>query len=142
MTSSRFAVAVHVLALLAWKRDEALSSEFIAGSVNTNPVVIRRLVGLLRAAGLVETQAGRGGGFVIACDPKRTTLLEIYRAIEERDLIALHEDPNPKCPVGRNITEVLEQYTTAAERAMEQALRAVPLQELVAKIEKKIGSRS
>jgi Rrf2 family protein len=139
MTSSRFSVAVHVLALLAWKSDEALSSEFIAGSVNTNPVVIRRLIGLLRAAKLVQTQPGRGGGFLLSANPRTTTLLDIYKAIEERDLITLHEQPNPKCPIGRNITEVLEQYTGAAERALRAYLETVTLQDVVGEIEKKIA---
>lgn len=134
MTSSRFAVAVHVLSLLAWKRDEPLSSEFIAGSVNTNPVVIRRLIGLLRLAGLVSTQPGRGGGFLLAADPKTTTLLDIYKAMEERELISLHEGPNPKCPIGRHITEVLEEHTAAAERAMQAYLGKVTLEEVVERV--------
>jgi Rrf2 family protein len=134
MTSSRFAVAVHVLALLASSREEALSSEYIAGSVNTNPVVIRRLMVMLRAAGLVQTLAGRGGGFLLAVEPEDVTLLDIYRAVDERALIAIHNQPNVQCEVGRHIKTVLEDYTTAAARAMEASLQTVTLAAVVSSI--------
>ena len=77
MISSRVAVAVHVLAYLAWKRHEAATSERIAASVNTNPVVVRRIVGALRNAGMVTVQPGVGGGAQLARTPRDITLLEV-----------------------------------------------------------------
>jgi DNA-binding IscR family transcriptional regulator len=62
MVNSKLTVGVHILALLAMMGETQLTSEQIAGSVNTNPVVIRRLLGLLRTAGYVESTSGPGGG--------------------------------------------------------------------------------
>jgi Rrf2 family protein len=91
-------------------------------------------MGMLRAAGLVQTLAGRGGGFLLAVEPETVTLLDIYRAVDERELIAIHEQPNVQCEVGRHIKTVLEDYTTAAARAMEESLRTVSLAAVVASI--------
>ena len=77
MISSRVAVAVHVLAYMAWKRSEAVTSERIAASVNTNPVVVRRIVGALRNAGMVTVQPGVGGGATLAREPHDITLLDV-----------------------------------------------------------------
>lgn len=138
MTNSRFAVAIHTLAVLAWEPGKPASSEVVARSVNTNPVVIRRLIALLRRAGLVSTQNGRGGGFTLARDPREITLLDIYRAVEERELIAVHEGSNRHCPIGREVSEVLQRYTTAAERAVEQSLSRTTLRQVVSAIGRRI----
>lgn len=134
--NTRFAVAVHVLTLLAVFRDEALTSEFIAGSVQTNPVVIRRIIGRLREAGFVSASQGPGGGFVLAVDPATLTLREIYEAMAERNVIAVHEETNPKCPVGRNIGQILEDVTGDAEKAMLESLNAVTVARLARRVAK------
>ncbi len=138
MNSSRFAVAIHTLALLAHHGEEPASSDVIAESVNTNPVVIRRLIGALRKAGLVSTQTGRGGGFTLARDAAEISLFDIYRAVEERELIPIPDAPNRKCCVGREIAGVLQPYCSAAERAIEEYFDGVTLKEIVRKIEKRI----
>ena len=92
-TSSRFAVAVHVLTLLAWAGDEPLKSDYIAGSVNTNPVVIRRILCALAHAGLVTSQTGAAGGTRLARKAAEITLTEVYRAVEPRAIFALHRRP-------------------------------------------------
>jgi DNA-binding IscR family transcriptional regulator len=81
-TNSRFAVAVHVLSLMAWSGEEPLKSEQVAESVNTNPVVIRRMLLDLAQAGLVVSQTGSMGGSRLATDPAKTTLLDVYQALE------------------------------------------------------------
>jgi hypothetical protein len=78
-TNSRFAVAVPVLTLMAWSGEEPLKSEQVAESVNTNPVVIRRMLCELAEAGLVVSQTGSLGGSRLANDPAETTLLDVYR---------------------------------------------------------------
>ena len=80
-TNSRFAVAVHVLSLMAWSGEEPLKSEQVAESVNTHPVVIRRMLLELAEAGLVVSQTGSLGGSRLANDPAKTTLLDVYRAL-------------------------------------------------------------
>lgn len=122
-TSSRFAFAVHVLALLSLQEGVPLSSDMIAGSVNTNPALIRRLLTMLAEAGLTTSQLGAGGGALLARAPDEITLLEVYRAVDDGQLLALHrEEPNPACMVGRNIQTVLRGIIGEAQQAMEASL--------------------
>ena len=129
MISSRVAVAVHVLAYMAWKRAEAQTSERLAASVNTNPVVVRRIVGALRNAGMVHVQPGVGGGAVLARDPAEISLLDVYRAVEDGDdLFALHpSEPSKACNVGNNIRDVLRPIFCQAHRAMEGVLEGTTI---------------
>lgn len=129
MISSRVAVAVHVLAYMAWKRSEAVTSERIASSVNTNPVVVRRIVGALRNAGMVTVQPGVGGGATLAREPEEITLLDVYRAVEDgEELFSLHpSEPSRSCNVGGNIRDVLRPIFCTAHRAMESVLDQVTI---------------
>ena len=124
-SSSRFAVAIHVLTLLTQDPDAPATSEYIASSVNTNPVVIRRVLGGLRRAGLVRSQGGAGGGWRLAREAETITLRDVYRAVEEEDEPVFplhHRPPNPSCPVGRHIQRALAVHFAAATRAMEDEL--------------------
>ena len=129
MISSRVAVAVHVLAFMAWKRRDPITSERIAASVNTNPVVVRRIVGALRNAGMVNVQPGVGGGATLAREPGDITLLDVYRAVEDGDeLFSLHpSEPSRSCNVGVNIRDVLRPIFCTAHRAMEAVLAQVTI---------------
>ncbi|QBQ97312.1 Rrf2 family transcriptional regulator [Paraburkholderia pallida] len=131
-TSSRFAFAVHVLALLALQEGVPLSSEIIAGSVNTNPALIRRLLTMLANAGLTASQLGAGGGALLAREPRTIALLDIYRAVDDAQLFAMHrEEPNPDCMVGRQIQETLRGVISDAQRAMEASLATRTLADVV-----------
>lgn len=131
----RFAVAVHIAAVLALSGDEPATSEWIAGSVNTNPVVIRRLLSALAKAGLVRSLRGSAGGSLLARPSERITLLDIARAVEEDEGPALHhQPPNPACPVGRGIQPVLVRVIDRAEAAREAVLGATLLSEVVTQI--------
>ena len=122
-TSSRFAYAVHVLALLSLQEGVPLSSEMIAGSVNTNPALIRRLLSMLAEAGFTTSQLGAGGGALLARASQEIRLVDVYRAVEDGRLFGLHRDtPNPACLVGRHIQTVLEGVVDDAQRAMEASL--------------------
>jgi Rrf2 family protein len=131
MKNSRFSVGVHILTLLESEGGGPLSSEYIASSVNTNPVVIRRLLGVLARAGLVVSQPGSGGGSRLARPAASVTLRDVYDAIEDPDLFALHEGPNPKCPVGRHINAALTAHLQEASRAMRGALHEVTIAAMV-----------
>ncbi|HEX4794742.1 MAG TPA: Rrf2 family transcriptional regulator [Humisphaera sp.] len=123
--STRFSVGVHILTLLAHEDGRALTSDYIAGSVNTNPVVIRRMLALLGKAGLVTSTEGAGGGSTLAKRPERIALADVYRAVDPGTLFAeSRSDPNPLCPVGRSVHSVLrrhvEQFETRLEKEMDE----------------------
>lgn len=106
--NSQFAMAVHILTMLAKSSDENLKSDVIATSVNTNPVVIRRLLGQLANANLVISQTGAFGGTRLAKKPIEISLCQIYKAVSCGEVFALHsKSPNQDCPIGRNIEAVL-----------------------------------
>lgn len=132
--STRFSIAVHTLSLIAVSSKEC-TGDFIAGSVNTNPVVIRRIMGMLKKAGLVDVRPGVGGASLLKA-PEEITLLDVYRAvnvIEENQLFRIHEEPNVRCPVGRNIEAVLQSELYEAQSAMEQRLAQTTLSQLTAR---------
>src|SRR5687767_2479959 len=119
MTSSRFAVAVHILTLMAWCDDEPLKSEQVAKSVNTNPVVIRRILCELAHARLVVSQTGSAGGSRLARRPDEITLLDIFEAVERRGVFSLHRQPaSRRCPVGINIETVLGEVLEEVDSAV------------------------
>ncbi len=121
--SSRFAVAVHILTLLAGSQEAPFTSEYVAASVNTNAVVIRRVLGALRAARLVTSRGGARGGWQLVGDPAAITLRDVYRAVENDGLFALPQrPPNAGCPVGRHIQQTLAPRFAAAAQAMEAEL--------------------
>jgi Rrf2 family transcriptional repressor of oqxAB len=122
MASGRFAMAVHALALLA-QSDEGYPSRFIAGSVNTHAVVLRRVLGQLAAAGLIEAREGRGGGYRLARAADRISLGEVYMAVEpEGPLTASPAIPNPLCPVGAGMSKA---FSITSERAREGLVSAL-----------------
>lgn len=129
--SSRFAVATHVLAILALEKGELVNSSVIADSVNTNPVVIRRLLGMLRRAGLVNGQSGPRGGSRLARNVHQITLRDIYDAVEERTILSLHDSPNQKCRVGKKIEGVLGSIRDEAEQALKEELARTSLASIV-----------
>ncbi|GIP30099.1 transcriptional regulator [Paenibacillus sp. J23TS9] len=132
--SSRFSVAIHILSLLAINKDKATNtSEYLAGSVNTNPVVIRKVMSMLKGAGLVHVRAGVAGA-TLAKELSEITLLDVYKAVNvvaENDLFSSHEHPNPDCIVGRNIQQSLTKQFSAAQKAMERSLEIVTLEDVV-----------
>ncbi len=143
--NSRFAVATHLMIALAYMAEHEvartmfpdgwISSEFLAGSVNTNPVVVRRLLGDLRRAGLVESRTGKHGGARIAHPSSAITLQDVYAAVEDGAVFALHpQPPNKDCPIGASITTILQPVFGRASGAVREELRATRLADLVAQV--------
>ncbi|HEV8138015.1 MAG TPA: Rrf2 family transcriptional regulator [Pyrinomonadaceae bacterium] len=134
-TNSRFAVAVHVLTLMAWSGEEPLKSEQVAESVNTNPVVIRRMLCELAEAGLVVSQTGSLGGSRLASDPAKTTLLDVYQALECGGVFSLHRQPPSRdCPVGVNIETVLGDVLLEVDAAVEAVLAKITISDVVQRL--------
>ncbi len=132
--SSRFSVAVHTLALLEEFKEQRLTSEFIAGSVGTNPVVIRRILSMLKANKLIDVQAGAAGGAKLTKALKDISLLDIYKAvsvIKGDNLFSIHEKPHPDCAVGGHIQGVLVQSLGSVQQQMEAALDATYMSDIM-----------
>ena len=131
--SSRFTLAIHIFACVdTFKDDYKVTSDFIAGSTNVNPVIIRKILGQLKAAGLIEVVRGTGGT-TIAQPLSEITFLDIYRAVEcveENQLFHFHENPNMVCPVGRNIHHVLDEKLERVQNAMERELQSITLEDV------------
>ena len=130
--SSRLPVAVHILlAIVEFEGKEKTTSTFLAGSVNVNPVIIRNTLGQLKTAGLVTVKAGEGGAF-LAKDPKDITLMDIFNAVEKKEaLFHFHENPNPECPVGKNVHAVLDCRLAAIQETMQRQMKSITLQDLI-----------
>ncbi|RBW68410.1 Rrf2 family transcriptional regulator [Bacillus taeanensis] len=137
--SSRFSVGIHILALIELNKDGVSSSEFLAGSVNTNPTLIRKIMGMLKKAGLIEVKPGIAGA-KLAKDLSSITLLDVYKAVDvvqEKELFNVHENPHPDCPVGRNIQDSINPVLAAAQLAMEKVLGNVTIEDIVKDIVEK-----
>lgn len=139
--SSRFTIAVHVLVCIeTFKHDYKVTSEFLASSVNANPVVIRRLLQQLKRAGIVHVARGSGGADTARALDK-ITMLDVYRAVEcveEGKLFHVHENPNPRCPVGRNIHGVLDARLEKVQQVMEREMESVTLRDIVADMRERL----
>lgn len=139
--SSRFTIAVHVLICIeTFKNDYKVTSEFLASSVNVNPVVIRRLLLQLKKAGLINVKMGSGGAD-IEKPLDRITLLDVYNAVEcveEGSLFHFHESPNPLCPVGKNIHALLDGRLEDIQKAMEKEMSSVTIQDIMSDAERLI----
>jgi Rrf2 family protein len=141
-TSSRFTTAIHILTLLGHESGEAVTSDYIAGSVNTNPVVIRRLLRALAEAGLVTSVPGTSGGSRLARRPEDITLLDVYSAVEDEQLFGQHaQQPNAKCPVGSRIADLLAPRFDEAARALMQSLGRTTVASLLDEVKRAPASR-
>ncbi|MDO5784542.1 MAG: Rrf2 family transcriptional regulator [Eubacteriales bacterium] len=130
--SSRLPIAVHILLCIRqFDGVYKITSNFLASSVNVNPVIIRKTLGQLKAAGLVTVEAGVGGAS-LAKAPEDITLLDIFYAVEpQEELFHFHENPNPNCPVGKNVHAVLDDKLHSVQKAMTDQLAAITLQSLI-----------
>jgi Rrf2 family protein len=125
-------MAIHVLAVLAYKEGDRVTSAGLAGSVNTNPVIIRRLLLALQRAKLVETNKGVGAGSRLSRSPGKINLAEVYRAVEACEPFAApSRKPNEKCPVGHIMRESLEKIFCSAHSALERELEKTSLAEVM-----------
>ena len=121
-------MAVHVLTVLAYKQGDPVTSGFLADSVNTNPVIVRRLLLALQDAKLVETRKGVGLGSRLSRSPSRINLAEIYKAVEDKKCFSLPRNkPNRACPVGNCIQSAIQQVFTSAQNALAQDLAKTTL---------------
>lgn len=134
--SSRFAVGIHILTLIELNKDGVSSSQYIAKSVNTNPALIRKIIGMLKKAGLVEVHPGIAGTR-LAKQLADITLLDVYKAVnvvQDNELFSVHEHPNPDCIVGRNIQNTITPILSTAQSALERVLENITIADVVTDI--------
>lgn len=143
--SSRFTLAVHIFACIdTFGEKYKVTSDFLAGSTNVNPVIIRKILGQLKGAGLITVVRGTGG--TAAAKPlEEITFLDIYRAVEcveNGELFHFHENPSMNCPVGKNIHSILDDKLLRVQEAMEKELASITLEDLRRDTEKYLWEES
>ena len=128
--SSRFTIALHIFTCVdTFKDDYKITSEFLAGSINTNPVIIRKILTQLKNAGLITVARGTGG-ILPTRTLKEISFYDVYQAIENGDLFNFHSSPNPQCPVGKNIHALLDDKLKTIQLAMENEMKKYTLDDL------------
>ncbi len=132
--SSRFTIAIHMLTCMeTFKEEYKITSDFLAGSIRVNPVIIRRILSQLKDAGMIEVKRGTGGAAIVK-PLDEITFLDVYRAvecIEDDTLFHFHENPNPDCPVGKNIHNILDDKLIRVQEAMERELQSITLADVM-----------
>ncbi|HCX24889.1 MAG: transcriptional regulator [Flammeovirgaceae bacterium] len=132
MSNTRFATALHILTLLADQDQEWLRSEWIAGSININPVIVRKELSLLNEAGLVLSRKGKEGGFKLNKSSDTISLAEIYLTVKNSEVLGKrNQNPNPKCPIGKSINQQLEGLFTEIDQKVENELKGKTLKNFV-----------
>ena len=139
--SSRFTIAVHVLiAIETFKNDHKITSEFLASSANVNPTVIRRLLQQLKKAEIVTVKRGSGGAD-IEKSLTEITLLDVYNAVEPVEngqLFHFHENPNPECPIGKNIHKAMDSKLERVQKCMEDEMRKITIADVMSDIQSEL----
>ena len=125
-------MAIHLLAVLAYKEGDRVTSALLADSINTNPVIVRRLLLSLQKAKLVDTCKGAGSGSRLSRSPRRINMADIYRSVEDSESFATPvRKPDADCPVGHCILEALDRVFASAQAAMERDLAKTTLAEVI-----------
>lgn len=132
--SSRFTIAIHIFACMeTFEGEYKITSDFLASSIHVNPVIIRKILSQLKKAGLIEVARGTGG--TTATRPvDEITFYDVYEAVdllEDGDLFHFHENPNPDCPVGKNIHKALDDKLVDIQRAMENEMKKYTIADVV-----------
>ncbi|TKB99874.1 Rrf2 family transcriptional regulator [Pedobacter cryotolerans] len=123
MNNGRFAIALHILTLLDKAKGELLSSAYLAGSININSAMVRKELSNLREYGFVESKEGKNGGSILAISANEITLGEVYQSVRQLSLLGNQKNtPNPKCPVGKNINEHLNNLYNDTELVLIEQL--------------------
>ncbi len=136
MNNTRFATAIHIMTLLAKSPQEWLTSEWIAGSINVNPVIIRKEISVLREAGLIISRQGKEGGSQLGKNAELITISEIYKAVKNTEVLGKkNQNPNPACSVGKEINVHLNTLFEETDHLVVKFLGDKSLQEFADQFE-------
>ncbi|MEO7976445.1 Rrf2 family transcriptional regulator [Flavobacterium sp.] len=138
---AKYTTAIHICLYLHFRGEAILSSKEIGESVDTNPVVIRRIATALRTAGIMESVAGKQGGFHLIKSVEKISLWEIYLAVSDRELFNKPK-VNPECPVSRNLSKLVDVHFNAAELAMRPVLEKQTIGDLYTKLKHILDSEN
>ena len=139
--NKRFVVGLHVLTALALTDSDTVSSDELAWSANMNAAAVRRVLGLLRDAGLVRSKPGPSGGFALVGRPEDITLLDVYAAVDQGPPFrADQNDPNGECPIGSNIRPALSDAFEPVQAALHDALDDVTLADVVGDVRERMAT--
>ena len=119
MNNTRFATLLHILTILGKSPQQWLSSEWIAGSIQINPVIVRKELGALQQLGWVSSRKGKEGGYRLVVPMDGINLADIYKVVKKSDLLGkknLHV--NPKCPIGKDFNQELDKLITQTDALM------------------------
>ena len=143
--TSKFTIAVHVITAIDYFKDhEKVTSNFLAGSVGANPVLVRNVMGNLKEAGIIDISQGKSG-ISLAKRLDDITFYDIYRAVDsvsDEGLFHFHENPNTNCPVGRNIHKAVDEKLLKVQQAMEAEMKQITLSDVVEDTRKEILSET
>ena len=131
---SRFTIAIHIIICVEMFKDEhKLTSDFIASSINVNPVIIRNILKQLKSANIVTVSRGNTGNIETVKSIKHITFFDIYKALDcvsEDKLFNIHKTSNKECPVGKNIYTVLDNKLSEIQNHMEYKMSQITIDDV------------
>lgn len=132
--SSKFTIALHMLiCMYIFGNEDKITSEYMAGSINVNPVIIRNILQKLKQSKIVEVSRGVGGARIIK-DLNKITLLDIYDSVESvptKNIFSFHKNPNESCPLGKNIHKILDSKFDIIQNSLEKELKSITLKDVI-----------
>ena len=141
--TSKFTIAAHIIAAIDYFKDsEKVTSNFLAGSVGANPVIVRNVMGNLKESGIIAISQGKSG-ISLAKELSKITFYDVYKAVDcvdDEGLFHFHENPNINCPVGRNIHIAMDEKLQRIQSVMENELSRITMSDVVADVRKAAGS--
>ena len=139
--SSRFTIGVHLLAVIDYLgEDEKVTSNTLASSIGVNPVIVRNVMGSLKEAGIIDISQGKSG-ISLTKNPDQITFYDVYKAVDsvkDEGLFHFHENPNPECPIGRNIHKAMDSKLKRVQRCMEDEMRKITLADVMTDIQNEL----
>ena len=139
--SSKFTIGVHLLAVIDYLGEsEKVTSSVLAGSIGVNPVIVRNVMGNLKEAGLISISQGKSG-ISLTKTPGQITFYDVYKAVDSVNadgLFHFHENPNPECPIGRNIHKAMDSKLERVQMCMEEEMRKITLADVMTDIQREL----
>jgi Rrf2 family protein len=133
--NGRFPIAMHIMTLLC-TADDFLSSDYMAGSINVNPVLVRKELSNLIKHQLITSREGKNGGYTLSKPASQISLASIYQAVKPDHILGQAKNqPNPACPIGKQINDHLKDLDNEIEQTMLNKLGTTNLAEFCKKFD-------